>query len=368
MFKFLISTLNSNLKNQLCNKIKKSMKKVFVVLAIAMISLSVQAQDFSALYKRMSPSVVTIVVKESHMEADRTSMTKHMVTSGGLGSGVLISEKGEIWTANHVVVTAEEVNVHFQSGEVVPAKVITNSASADLAMIKLLWMPKEYAVAKIGVSKDVKIGNEIFIIGAPFGLERSLSVGYISGRIDDAGDNSNFEKSEYFQTDASINHGNSGGPMFNTKGEVIGIVSSILSQSGGFDGIGFVITSDIATLHLMGDQPFWYGAEFMPITGELRSIFNLSQDMGLLVQKVAAGSPSALSGLKPGIFKTNIEGKEFLTGGDIIIKVGDILIEPKMDMDKINSYLTEIQQGGTFKITVLRAGEEVVLTGIVPIK
>lgn len=344
------------------------MKKVLIGLVVAIISLSVQAQDFSVLYKKMSPSVVTIMVKESHMTADKASMTKRMVTSEGLGSGVLISEKGEIWTANHVVVTAEELAVRFQSGEVVPAKVMTNSASTDLAMIKLLWMPKEYSVAKIGASQEAEIGDKVFIIGAPFGLERSLSVGYISGRIKEAGDNSHFEKSEYFQTDASINHGNSGGPMFNTKGEVIGIVSSILSQSGGFDGIGFVITSDIAKLHLTGDQPFWYGAEFLPITGDLRSIFNLPQEMGLLVQKVAAGSPADLSGLKPGIFKTNIEGKEILTGGDIILKVGEILIEPTMDLDKIGNYLKGIQQGGEFTVTVLRQGEEVTLNGVAPIK
>ena len=344
------------------------MRKILIVITIAMVSLSVQAQDFAALYKKMSPSVVTIMVKESHIQADRSSMGLKKVSSEGLGSGVLISETGEIWTASHVVLTAEELVVHFQSGEVVPAKVVTTSAAADVALIKLLWMPKEYAVAKIADSKTVKIGEEIFIIGAPFGLERSLSVGYISGRITEKHGSSDFSKSEYFQTDAAINHGNSGGPMFNTKGEVVGIVSSILSQSGGFDGIGFVVTSEIASLHLDGDQPFWYGAEFQPVTGGMRSIFNLPQEMGLLVQRVAAGSPSDLSGLHPGIYKTNIEGKELLTGGDIILKVGDILIEPKMDLDKISEYLTGIQQGGTFEVTVLRAGEQIVLKGIVPIK
>jgi len=295
-------------------------------------------------------------------------MTKRMMTTEGLGSGVLINEKGDIWTAAHVVLTAEEVLVHFQSGEKIPAKVVTTNATADVALIRLLWMPKEYSVAKIAPSIEVNIGDKIFIIGAPYGLERSLSVGYISGRLKEKHGKSAFSQSEYFQTDAAINHGNSGGPMFNTKGEVVGIVSSILSQSGGFDGIGFVVTSDIAKLHLEGDQPFWYGAEFKPIGGELRSIFNLNQEMGLLVQKVAAGSPAALSGLKPGIYKANIEGMEILMGGDIVIKVGDILIQPNMDLDKIAEYLTGIQQGGTFYVTVLRAGVEVVLTGIVPIK
>ena len=343
------------------------MKKLYTLtLLLLFVGLSTFAQDFATLYKNMSPSVVTIMVKEHHARASNNSRGVSMVSSEGLGSGVLVSEKGDIWTAAHVVLLAEEVVVHFASGEQIPAKVITTNATADVALIRLLWMPKKFKVAKVAPSSEVNIGDKIFIIGAPFGLERSLSVGYISGRLDEKGKQYAFSKSEYFQTDASINHGNSGGPMFNTKGEVIGVVSSILSQSGGFDGIGFVVTSDICKLHLEGDQPFWYGAEFQVIGGELRSIFNLPQEMGLLVQKVAAGSPAALSGLRPGIYKSKIEGQEFLLGGDIIIKIGDIVVEPKMDLGAIEDYLAGLKSNEVFYITVLRAGTEVKLTGVVP--
>ena len=343
------------------------MKKTLTLALVFLLTFATQAQDFAGLYKKMSPSVVTIMVKENNLTTDRSTMTKRMVTSEGLGSGVLINEEGDIWTAAHVVLTAEEVVVHFQSGEKIPAKVITVNASSDVAKIRLMWMPKEYEVAKIGDSKSVNIGDNIFIIGAPFGLERSLSVGYVSGRLSEKGEqNSTFGKSEYFQTDASINHGNSGGPMFNLKGEVIGIVSSILSQSGGFDGIGFVVTSEIGQLHLSGDQPFWYGAEFKMIGGELRTIFNLNQSMGLLVQKVAAGSPAALSGLRAGVYKTNIEGMEILTGGDIIIKIADFVVAPDMDLDAIDDYLVNLKPNQTFKVTVLRAGAPVELIGVVP--
>ena len=345
------------------------MNKIYSIIVLFTVSIfSISAQDFSTLYKNLSSSVVTIMVKEHHAQASNNARGVNMVSTEGLGSGVLISENGDIWTAAHVVLLAEEVVVKFRSGEKVPAKVITTNATADVALIRLLWMPKEYKVAKIAPSASVNIGDKICIIGAPFGLERSLSVGYISGRIKEKGDRYAFSKSEYFQTDASINHGNSGGPMFNTKGEVIGLVSSILSEGGGFDGIGFVVTSDIATLHLMGEQPFWYGAEFQVIGGELCSIFNLPQQMGLLVQKVASGSPAALSGLKPGIFRTNIEGSELLTGGDIIIKIGDFIIEPNMDLDAIGDYLARLKENQTFTVTVLRSGTEVKLIGVVPSK
>ncbi|MGB0806961.1 MAG: S1C family serine protease [Salibacteraceae bacterium] len=343
-------------------------KTITLIAAFLLITSSLFAQDFASLYKNLSPSVVTIMVKEHHAQASHTSRGVNMVSSEGLGSGVLINDQGDIWTAAHVVLLAEEVVVNFQSGEKVPAKVITTNATADVALIRLLWMPKEYKVAKIAPSSTVNIGDKVCIIGAPFGLERSLSVGYISGRHKEKGNRYAFSKSEYFQTDASINHGNSGGPMFNTKGEVVGIVSSILSQSGGFDGIGFVVTSDICKLHLEGDQPFWYGAEFQVISGELRSIFNLPQEMGLLVQKVAAGSPAALSGLKPGIYKSNIEGNELLTGGDIIIRIGEIKVEPAMDIDAVGEYLAGLKPNQTFTITVLRNGGEVKLIGVVPSK
>lgn len=343
------------------------MKKIVFLTLFLLCVFAAAAQDFAKLYNELSPSVVTILVKEQHAIADQQSMTKRMVTSEGLGSGVLVNENGDIWTAAHVIQTAKEVLVRFQSGEEIPARVITSNAAVDVALIRLVWKPtKAYAIAKVGVSKDVQIGDKVFVVGAPFGLERSLSVGYISGRLRNKRDAMNFSATEYFQTDAAINHGNSGGPMFNLNGEVIGLVSSILSQSGGFDGIGFVATSDIAALHLTGDQPFWFGAQFRIVRGDLCSIFNLPQEMGLLVQKVAFGSPASLMGLKEGIFKTEIEGMELLTGGDIITHVGNIIISPRMNIDEIEGYMANLKPGEQFKITIWRNGKSEVLTGIVP--
>ena len=131
---------------------------------------------------------------------------------------------------------AGEVMVKLQSVEKVPAKVIASNAITDVALIRLLWMRKEYKLAKVASLANISVGEEICIIGSPFGLERSISVGYICGRHKEKGNRFTFSESEYFQTNAAINHGNSVGPMFNTKGEVIGAVSSTLTQSIVFEG------------------------------------------------------------------------------------------------------------------------------------
>ena len=263
------------------------MNKAFLLLTLFSVTVTLKAQDVSKLYGKVNPTVVTILVEEKEVITDQTTMTKAVVTMSGLGSGVVISETGEIMTAAHVVEAAENVTVRFINGDKVPAKVVTSNSDADVALIKLLWLPKDMKIAPVANSDDVRIGNQIIVIGAPLGLSHSLSVGHISGRMADEGMSDNFSNTEFFQTDASINHGNSGGPMFNMKGEVIGIVSFILSQSGGFEGIGFAVTSNVAKHELLGAQPFWFGLTFEPVVGEVANIFNVPQDMGLLVQKVA---------------------------------------------------------------------------------
>jgi serine protease Do len=340
---------------------------LFVTFALLITTMSV-AQDVSKLYQKVNPAVVTIKVEEKEIITDINTMTKASVTMEGLGSGVVISESGEIMTAAHVIAAAETVTVTFLNGEEVPAKVITSNTDADVALVKLLWVPKDMVVAPMGDSDDVKIGNEVIVIGAPLGLEHSLSVGHISGRMTDDNLSDNFTKQEFFQTDASINHGNSGGPMFNMKGEVIGIVSFILSQSGGFEGIGFAVTSKVAKQELLGEQPFWFGLTFEALVGPSAAIFNIPQEMGLLVQKVATNSPSDIAGIQPGVYEIIIEGNKVLAGGDIILEVGSFKMEPSMDQVSFRAKMAEMAPGSQVPIKVLRAGEVKELIVIVPEK
>lgn len=324
------------------------------------------AQEISKLYKKVNPYVVLIKVEGTELITDNSTLNKKTVSTSGLGSGVVISEDGKVMTANHVISGAENIMVEFLNGEKVPANVVTADKGSDVALLKLVWIPKNMQFAKLGDSDDVEIGDPIIIIGAPYGLSHSLSKGIISGRHSDKDFSEGFTRNEFFQTDASINHGNSGGPMFNMNGEVIGLVSFILSESGGFDGIGFAATINVAKMHLLGDQPFWFGLEFVPLSGELAKIFNLPQSMGLAVQKLVSTSPGALAGLKSGIYETNIEGLEFLTGGDIILAVDKFTINEKMDLEKFRSYFANMESGTTFKIKVIRGGAIKELNVIAP--
>ena len=323
-------------------------------------------QDLSKLYEKVNSSVVTITVEEKEIVTDRKTMSKAVVTNEGLGSGVVISETGEIMTAAHVVEAAENVTVSFANGDKVPAKVITMNVDADVALVKLVWIPRDMKVAPVGNSDEVKIGNQVFIIGAPLGLEHSLSVGHISGRMSDGEISDKFSRPEFFQTDASINHGNSGGPMFNMKGEVIGIVSFILSQSGGFEGIGFAATSNIARQELLGEQPFWFGLTHQPLLGPAAKVFNVPQEMGLLVQKVATNSPADLAGIQPGVYKVNIEGNEFLAGGDIVLKVGEFEMNPSIDVKAFRKAMAAMKPGESIPVKILRGGSLLELFLIVP--
>lgn len=344
------------------------MKKVIVpLLLILTFSCSLKAQDISKLYNRVVPTVVTIMIEQKEVVTDNTTMSKAMVTTSGLGSGVIVSESGEIMTAAHVIEAAERVMVRLINGEEIAAKVVTSNKDADVALIKLLWPPKEpLQVASLANSDIVHTGNQVIVIGAPLGLEHSLSSGIISGRMANNSLSDNFTHTEYFQTDAAINHGNSGGPMFNMNGEVIGIVSFILSESGGFEGIGFAVTSNVAKNELLGKQPFWVGVSFEPIAGEMAKIFNLPQEMGLMIDKVATNSPADIAGIRPGVYDITLEGIPLMVGGDIVLKIGDFDIAPDMDFKKIREMLANAKPNTSIPVKVFRGGKIVELFLIAP--
>jgi len=322
---------------------------LFLILTLFTPFIS-SAQDFSGLYERLNPSVVTILTTETVFSDGNATQ------GGGLGSGVIIDKKGLVMTAAHVVGSAETIMVKTFDGQLVEADVISSVASADVALLKLNSFPKNVVVAEMGDSKTVKTGAQVLVIGSPFGIEHSLSVGYISGK-QKRGMMLSGQEMEFLQTDASINTGNSGGPIFDMQGKVIGIVSSILTQSGGFDGIGFAAAINPAREILFENSPFWTGFEGLFISEALSSVFNVPAKGGLLVQRVLSNSIADKAGLKGGWLKANILGSDIWVGGDIILSIDHESCDSPHNFNDIKAHIKEMTGGETINMKVLRSGK-----------
>ncbi|WP_299186908.1 trypsin-like peptidase domain-containing protein [uncultured Aquimarina sp.] len=323
-------------------------------LLILCITTSLNAQDLSALFEQLDPSVVTIEVIEYKVK------DQQLTTSGGLGSGVIVNKEGFIITAAHVVESANEISVKLQNGTTFPADVLSSSTAADIALLKLRVIPPNLKPAVVGNSGASKIGEQIFIIGAPLGLEHSLSVGHISRKMN-RNIISNGTMAGFLQTDASINQGNSGGPMFNMKGELIGIVSFILSNSGGFEGLGFAVDIDTAKKILFDVNSFWTGFDGTFLSEGLAGVFNTPQPSGVLVQRVTPNSFADKIGLKPGVIQAEILGQKFWLGGDIILSIQGLNCNTPHDLGSIKKQIESLKSGDKVLIEVLRKGKVLTL-------
>ena len=280
---------------------------------------------------------------------------------------MLISADGKVMTAAHVVQAMDEINVEFIGGETVRARVVASEPAADLSLLQLERVPPGALVATLANSDTVRVGDPVIVIGAPYGLSHSLTTGLISARWPPNTVYRRMPLAEFFQTDAVINTGNSGGPMFNMAGEVIGIVSHNISKSGGSEGLGFVVTINTAKQFLLEKHSFWSGMEGELVSGRLAALFNVPQPVGFLVTAVAKDSPAARAGVRAGDMKATLAGQTYTLGGDIILKIDGIAIGNVTDLVKIRERLGEpARPGRTYTITVLRAGKVLDLTGRVP--
>jgi S1-C subfamily serine protease len=323
----------------------------------------VAADTVGQVFRRVNASVVIVRTREQDIGVQPGATTG---TVAGLGSGVVIDAHGHVLTAAHVVQTVDEITVEFMDGHRSAARVVGSEPEADLALLELLSVPPGMQVAILGDSDAVEIGDQIFIVGAPYGIGHTLTVGHISARHKPNTVYSGMALAEFLQTDAAINHGNSGGPMFSLRGEVVGIVSHIISKSGGFEGLGFVVTSNMARQLLLERRSFWSGVDGYVLTGELARVFNLPQPVGLLVQRVAAQSPAAKAGLLGGNLRVTIAGETLMVGGDIVLEVQGLPITGRSSYEAIQTRLSQLHPGLPITITALRGGRRVELIGHLP--
>jgi serine protease Do len=320
-------------------------------------------QQLREQFRAVSPAVVVVRTVERR---PGPSAQDGLVSAPGLGSGVLVSADGKALTAAHVVQTADRVAVEFADGTVVPAQVVASEPRADVALLQLQRVPAGAVVARLADSDSAQIGDDVFIIGAPYGLSHTLTVGHLSGRHPLRRSVSGVAV-EVLQTDAAVNMGNSGGPMFNADGAVVGIVSQILSQSGGSDGIGFAVSSKAARELVLSRPSIWTGVDAYLLTDDLARALNVPQPAGLLIQRVADGSPASEAGLRAGTLQATIAGAPLLVGGDIVLTVAGITIaKDGAVFDRIRQALGRVQPRDTVGVTVLRDGKVVALTARAP--
>ena len=333
--------------------------RVLSILFMLLMTIALKSQSLNELYEKTNPAVVVILTEQKELVSSG-KMTK-TVTAGGLGSGFLISEN-QVITAAHVVQVAEKVNVQFVDGETIPAKVISAYSVADVALLELIWPKKNPVTIKLADSDKVRIGDQVFVVGAPYGLGHSLSSGYVSGKIDMKEDENPFTNSEYIQTDAAINTGNSGGPMINMDGEVVGVVSNILTKSGGFQGIGFAASSNITKELLFEKKIIWNGTDLLPLTGKMAKIFNLPQESGLLVQRVVKVSPFGVLGVEDGDTEITIGAEKLIVGGDIILEINGVKFEDSDEsLSNIAKTIERKETESPIELKVLRAGKVIML-------
>ncbi len=312
----------------------------------------------AAIYARHSPGVVTIYADLG-------------VEGQAQGSGFVVDGKGMILTNAHVVTDvgkasggtvngAEKLYVEFKDRDRVPARIVGWDLFSDVAVIRV--DPTQHALdpVPLGTSATVVVGTPVAAIGSPFNEQSSLSVGVVSATnrtIDSL--TSGYSISDAIQTDAPINHGNSGGPLFDAVGRVIGINAQIRSSSGSGEGVGFAIPIDTARRALdqlvrTGRVSYAYvGITTQDVTPRLAEKFGFSAARGALVAKVQPNTPGARAGLRGGTRVETADGVQISLGGDLIIQIGGSEVESAQDVSRA---VALHRVGEKIPFTILRAG------------
>ncbi len=275
------------------------------------------------------------------------------------GSGFVINKDGTILTNYHVVENAVKVNVSFEHGKVVQAKVIGKDPSNDLAVLRIPTEGLTLHPLALGDSSKAQVGDPVLAIGNPFGLDRTLTTGVVSALQRQITSPNGFTIDNVLQTDAPINPGNSGGPLLNAAGEVIGINSQIETggSGGGSVGIGFAVPINTAEKELSQLEKggtvrgAYLGVSTLTVDGSL-SALNLPVKSGALVETVEAGTPAAKAGIHGGNLEAQTAGGKVAVGGDIIVKVDGKAIASAEDLSNV---IASKKPGDTISVEVDRA-------------
>jgi S1-C subfamily serine protease len=299
------------------------------------------------IYKNINPSVVHIFALQQNIPL-------------GSGTGFLIDNEGHILTNNHVIATADELELKFPGGFRTKATVVGTDADADVAILKVDQMPEGVKPLILGNSTDLRVGEFVVAIGNPFGQDSSMSLGIVSAvgrglpsdrQLPNGG---RYQLPDAIQVDAPINPGNSGGPLLNLAGEVVGINARIFSETGANSGVGFSIPIDIVERmipSLIADGEYVYPFVGVSVSSDFgldaAEAFGLERTTGAYVTGVVENSPAAAAGFEAA-------SAENPTGGDLIIAINGVTVTTFEDM--ISYLYLQTSPGDTITVTVLRDG------------
>ncbi|MFZ3585397.1 Do family serine endopeptidase [Loktanella sp. DJP18] len=295
--------------------------------AVVFIEVTGKAQDTQSLADALPPGFPREELERRFgpMFPDQ-GQDNNSAPAQGLGSGFIISQDGLIVTNNHVVDGAETVKVKLNDDKEYDAEVIGTDPLTDIALIKIT-ADVDLPTVPWGDSETVRAGDEAVAIGNPFGLGGTVTSGIVSAVSRDI---QSGPYDDYIQTDAAINRGNSGGPLFNADGEVIGVNTMIFSPGGGSVGIGFAVPSDLVqkvVTDLQDDGTIargWLGVQIKPMTEEIASVLGYDAPKGAVIEDVTADSPAAEAGLEDGDIILTFADKDIADVGDLTRAVADV--------------------------------------------
>jgi S1-C subfamily serine protease len=307
-------------------------------------------------YRQTSPAVANILTK-----ATQYDFFMEPVAVEGAGSGFLIDARGYILTNFHVVQNAQTIEVVLGDQSRFAAKFIGADQRNDVALIKIEPKGKQLVALPLGDSSALQVGQKVLAIGNPFGFQSTLTTGVVSalGRTVQTSETTVID--EAIQTDAAINHGNSGGPLLNSHGEVIGINSAIFTPSGTTAGIGFAIPINTAKMiahDLMTEgrvRRAFLGVQTLQVVGWLAEALDLPVQEGLLIETVTRGGPAAAAGLRGGDRTVAAGMRRIAIGGDLIVAADGQKVSNQLDLNVI---LNKKRPGDTVIFSIYRGGKK----------
>jgi S1-C subfamily serine protease len=330
-------------------------------------AVSTGRMTISEIYKRAAPGVVQIT--------STTSGTTQTNLFGGqfesppqqaLGSGFVLDKAGHIVTNYHVVEGADDIKVSFSNQDTVRANVVGTDPSTDLSVLRVRASASALTPLSLGDSDQVEVGDQVVAIGNPFGLVRTATAGIISAVQRYITAPNDFTIDHVLQTDAPINHGNSGGPLLNASGQVIGVNTQI--ETGGATGnvgIGFAVPSNtvkyvVAQILRTGKVAHAYlGIRGQGITSDLAQRYTLPVSVGILVETVTKGSGAAKAGLQKGDTQVVVAGETYVLGGDIIVAVDGRQLS---SIDQLRDVVAAHQPGDKIKLQIFRDAKKTSVT------